>query len=371
MNYSINDYFKLFPSCILVKGYIKSVIIDTDIKKVFHISNEHFSLIKELNEKTISEIIKEYNYEKIDDFLKYLINNNFGFIIKKEEKDNFLPIEDVDSIPFQSNSIVDIDNFDFNKIKLTIKKLNEANIANIQFRILKSINFEEFSSIIRLVESFSFYSVEFLINYMFYSTLSKGNLSYINKCQIISKIFVFDSEYNQLRKESKFLFLNNPLNNDNLCGHTSVNYFSCFLETVLYSKKYNTCLNCKISVDKYGKVKKCPSMKESFGDIEDVSIKEILKKSNFKKFDKITKDDIHVCKDCEFRYICTDCRAYIDDPNDIYSRPSKCTYNPYIAKWKEEEGYRTLEECGVICNEQGFSIDHEKIAQINKELWGE
>ena len=44
---------------------------------------------------------------------------------------------------------------------------------------------------------------------------------------------------------------------------------------------------------------------------------------------------IHVCKDCEFRYICTDCRAYIEDPNDILSKPLKCGYNPYTAEWSE------------------------------------
>ncbi|MDR2057516.1 MAG: hypothetical protein LBP83_04405, partial [Dysgonamonadaceae bacterium] len=50
------------------------------------------------------------------------------------------------------------------------------------------------------------------------------------------------------------------------------------------------------------------------------------------------------CKDCEFRYICTDCRAYLQDSNDIYSQPAKCNYNPYIAKWAGEEGYYPVEE---------------------------
>ena len=38
---------------------------------------------------------------------------------------------------------------------------------------------------------------------------------------------------------------------------------------------------------------------------------------------------------------------------------------------KGEEGYRTLAECGVVSNAEGFSIDHERIAAINAELWGE
>ena len=49
----------------------------------------------------------------------------------------------------------------------------------------------------------------------------------------------------------------------------------------------------------------------------------------------IQKDQIAVCKDCEFRYICTDCRAYKEDPEDDYSKPLKCGYDPYTGVWSE------------------------------------
>ena len=54
---------------------------------------------------------------------------------------------------------------------------------------------------------------------------------------------------------------------------------------------------------------------------------------NKKNTGSINKDLIDVCKDCEFRYICTDCRAYIQDKNNIYSKPAKCNYDPYNAEW--------------------------------------
>jgi hypothetical protein len=57
-----------------------------------------------------------------------------------------------------------------------------------------------------------------------------------------------------------------------------------------------------------------------------------------------TKENIALCKDCEFRYMCTDCRAYIKDPNNIYSQPAKCTYNPFIAKWRDEKDYYSVED---------------------------
>ncbi len=33
--------------------------------------------------------------------------------------------------------------------------------------------------------------------------------------------------------------------------------------------------------------------------------------------------------------MCTDCRAYVEDPNDNLSKPLKCGYDPYTGKWEE------------------------------------
>lgn len=76
-------------------------------------------------------------------------------------------------------------------------------------------------------------------------------------------------------------------------------------------------------------------MEKSFGHIKDTTLIEAIDKPKFKEFWNITKDQIHVCKDSEFRYVCTDCRAYIENPEDILSKPLKCGYNPYTGEWSE------------------------------------
>ena len=52
----------------------------------------------------------------------------------------------------------------------------------------------------------------------------------------------------------------------------------------------------------------------------------------------LTKDKVEVCKDCEFRYACFDCRP---DSNgrDIYTKPWYCTYDPYEGIWKNAEDF--------------------------------
>lgn len=119
------------------------------------------------------------------------------------------------------------------------------------------------------------------------------------------------------------------------CGSISANFFEANLLNYSESLIFNNCLHGKISIDAEGNIKNCPSMPESFGNIRDTTLMEAIEKPGFKKYWNITKDQIAVCKDCEFRYICTDCRAYKEDPDDDYSKPLKCGYDPYTGVWEE------------------------------------
>lgn len=75
-------------------------------------------------------------------------------------------------------------------------------------------------------------------------------------------------------------------------------------------------------------------MKESYGNIRDTTLLEALEKPGFKKYWNINKDQVEVCKDCEFR-IAADCGAYLEDPDNIRSKPLRCGDNPYTCKWEE------------------------------------
>ena len=117
------------------------------------------------------------------------------------------------------------------------------------------------------------------------------------------------------------------------CGKVCKANFSCNQYLMFESKKFNNCLNRKLSIDTKGEIKNCPSMKRSFGNVSNTSLEAALNDEEFKWAWEINKDKVKVCKDCEFRYICTDCRAFTVDPDDIYSKPAKCKYDPYTSTW--------------------------------------
>jgi SPASM domain peptide maturase of grasp-with-spasm system len=126
-----------------------------------------------------------------------------------------------------------------------------------------------------------------------------------------------------------------PIQKETCCGIISSKLFVSNIEMFTESQKHNTCLNKKISIDKEGYIKNCPSMKQHYGNIRDTTLQQALAHPDFKKYWNVNKDQIKVCQDCEFRYICTDCRAYVEDPQDRYSKPLKCGYNPYTCEREE------------------------------------
>ena len=76
--------------------------------------------------------------------------------------------------------------------------------------------------------------------------------------------------------------------------------------------------------------------------IDDLSAEELLAwiKANEPAFWRITKDQIRVCQDCEYRYMCMDRRIPEPVPNgDDYYHQSSCGYNPYLGLWETEEGF--------------------------------
>jgi SPASM domain peptide maturase of grasp-with-spasm system len=98
--------------------------------------------------------------------------------------------------------------------------------------------------------------------------------------------------------------------------------------------QFNTCLNRKISIDVAGDIRNCPSTPISYGNSQTMTLNQAVGKESFKKLWAINKDRVDVCKDCEFRYMCIDCRAHLSDPSNVFSKPAKCRYDPYNAMWE-------------------------------------
>ena len=73
----------------------------------------------------------------------------------------------------------------------------------------------------------------------------------------------------------------------------------------------------------------CPMERRvSHGNLRGNHSKDLLKPSIL----SFSKDEVEGCKDCEYRYLCIDCRPDSITGN-FYEKPWYCTYNPYEGTW--------------------------------------
>jgi radical SAM protein with 4Fe4S-binding SPASM domain len=103
------------------------------------------------------------------------------------------------------------------------------------------------------------------------------------------------------------------------------------------SHTYCQCLAGKIAVTSTGDVIPCIFARNQIcGNILTHSLADILTDHPLQQCWHTTKDQIHKCSDCEYRYACSDCRplAQGSDPEKSWlASPPACSYDPYTGKW--------------------------------------
>ena len=172
---------------------------------------------------------------------------------------------------------------------------------------LDTIEIEKGADISRIRELLSFYNIKTIKLYDF-----KKEVKIVDNVKYELYKKDFNECYEFVRNDKKIFNVNKDI------------YFN--------NMKYNFCYFNKMSITKDNKIRPC-----IYSNIEvaDISEEPDVIIDKMKTYWQITKDMIEKCKDCEFRYLCLDCRetAYRES-GDLYSPPSSCKYDPYKGDWK-------------------------------------
>ena len=336
-----NKYLHLFANCIPVKGSRRSAIYDLQNLEYFLIPNELYVIIESYKQLPVQQIREKYekkNWNILDEYFQFLIDNELAVLVEKEDIALFPMLSMEWDYPGTiSNAILDIGTWTYDYLKKVIFELDQIGCFNLQVRCFDEKASEYWSNFFKLFDNTRITSLECIIKY--HTSISDINFweDHVNKYVRIKNIQIHSTP--TLPDNNPFVgrvfFYSYKVLDESNCGTICPQYFDINIQIFTESLKFNTCLNRKIAVDKSGLIKNCPSMQNDFGHVSNVSISDVIKKNEFQALWKLKKDDVLVCKDCEFRYMCTDCRAYLSNPQDIYSKPLKCGYNPYTAEWNE------------------------------------
>lgn len=337
MKITKNTCFKLFTFIFPVKGYRRSLLFNSSINKIEFISNDFYTLLIYLRTLPLLKASQKAGIrmsESIDQ-IKLLVDAKCGFFCNRNDLVLFPEINTYWSKPaFITNAIIDYNEQSSYSLSGVIKELLHLHCLSFQFRFycISQLNY-----LATLLEGFSSTyasKIELIIKDDNYS--SNDIVEFSNNNPRIISIIIHSAKKDAVYSQPfcHIVFSKRNIEENSFCGEIDLGNFCLSIDMYSESLNYNSCLNRKVGIDVDGNIKNCPSMEHSFGNLKQKSIHEIIGKREFQKLWKFNKDKIDKCKDCEFRYFCVDCRAFLKKEK-MYSAPLKCKYDPYEAKWND------------------------------------
>ena len=337
-------YFNLFSTIFITKGANRILVSDLQRNTSELYPMELYELIEELKTHPIENILSNYDHESqeiVEEYVDLLLEKEYGFITENGWDHNFSPLSyeyrDYSTI---SNIFIELGNVDIlHKLKNSIENLG---IRHLVIFSTSKFSFDEFLKIDQLFTNTPLENIEIFSPH--HHQLDHHSLEELSdKVSRIHSLVLYNAACSSFKVNNTLRFTVDFIKQDlkiTSCGIVDMKYFNTNISKVLEAMNHNSCLHKKMGIDINGNIKNCPLMPEIYGNIYHQSLEEVLKKSEFKKYWDLTKEGIETCKDCEFRNICTDCRAYTEqthinrDGLDI-SKPLKCGYNPYSTEWEE------------------------------------
>lgn len=360
----INDqtglHLKLFSEVLFVNGHIKSVLVDVGRYTYYNVPNEIIKLqsINQKLDQNLDDTEREY--------VKFLIDNELAYWADKFDFEN---IPEIDYNWYSPHEItnVDLEVFNLETLIHSINLIKDLEIPNLVLTCLEGFIISNLETLLKAVDDSTIINVFIIINKPDY--INSELLNFLSNDPRVNSIYLNGYTHTISDATNKII-----ISNDFEVKTSGINEvdFNANLKFFTESQSHNTYFNRKLYIGPLGEIKNAPECEDIHGYIHSPEeLKEIISAPKFQKYWFVHKELIDVCKDCEFRHMCLDNRVPIERSESEWFHTLECNYNPYICKWAGEEGYQNLSSIGVVSNENGFSIDHKKIGEINANLWEE
>ena len=332
-----------------IKGYLRTAIYDLQRETYDFMPNviyEKLIVLEHQNKATIESVCDGDELQ----WLSFLLDQEYAFYIPEVFKDNFPSLSLKYSTPsLLTNAIIEV--IDYKK-QYHLTHLEALNCKHLAFYfVTPPIDEEELISFIKLnLAELTFNAVDLIFQSI--------PLSLLDKIKTLATSTFNEVHQVDIKPESPEAFIPKFMLNQ---------------LTYLESLHANTYFNRKIFVDRNEDIFNGLETTTKFGNLKQLTnrtdFKDLLEQGEITHLWNINKNDVDVCRDCEFRHMCIDNRIPKQRKDGSFYHEKECAYNPYTAQWKHEDNYKSLIELGIKNNDESFSIEHETIASINQAIW--
>jgi len=336
--------FLLFAQCIAVKGARQGVIYDLNRSTYQPVPNDIIGFIENFEGKTIKEIYGSFSEEDlriVKEYINILEDKEFIFWVDQEDIQLFPKLNLDWDYPAQiSNAIIDIDEHSKMPFEKVINELIDLGCKHLLIRSYCAQKIDYWEKILNFIKESPISSIEFYTKYDTAIQQKEIQQLFQNHLRLQTFVIHSSSDYNLIEIESeaekKILFVKDDLlvNRTKNLNHPS--YFNTSTSLFTEAHHHHSYFNRKVVIDENGEIKNCSSLSKSFGNINEISIAEVIQQEGFKSLWDVKKDNTLICKDCEFRYMCMDMREPLKNSEGMFYHQQACNYDPYTARWNFE-----------------------------------
>jgi SPASM domain peptide maturase of grasp-with-spasm system len=329
-------YFKLFATCIIVKGASTSLIYDLERIAFYDLSNSFLDILKLSKTKSISEIKTIYNNaddKLIDSFFAQFVSEEIGFYT---DDPKLFPELSCDwESPFTiTNCIIEVEKSSTFNFESVINQLNELSCRAVQLRLLSVFSITDLKSFLNTFNNSKINHLEILMPY----TNEVKNSDFFGLYNIqprLNRIMLYSSEEDKIEKDDNntLIYFKKDIRIDS-SEVIKVERFNTNIEIFSEANHFNLGLNRKVCINKEGEIKNYLNHTTTFGNIETKNIKDVVGTIEFQEKWTISNDKIEVCKKCQYRYACVS-NSDIKKENNKYFKIDMCKFNPILNVWKE------------------------------------
>ena len=245
------------------------------------------------------------------------------------------------------------------------------NVKNIFIHFNDNISINDLINILLKFDYTRVYNIE--ISFKEWFAFSNEEIDKIISFKRVQQIYFIENQNSKKTfNHFKIKFISNSI--EYYCQNSPKSINDFFINIIFFTESlnYHSYFNKRIAIDPFGDIKNDVTLLKNYGNFKKNTLQEIIENNDIKKLWHISKDITLICKDCEYRYMCMDSRepVSISENVNLWYHKSECDYNPYIAKWRSEDGYVSMEQCGTYTLEKVFIIDKKKVQKLNEQIWG-
>jgi SPASM domain peptide maturase of grasp-with-spasm system len=331
-------YFKLYATCIPVKGDKESHIYDLDNSTYLPIPNLLLDILEKNDEYIYSmkALKTHYNHQYddgIDAFFNEFTKKRIGFfttephLYPKLNRDWFTP-------KIISNAAIEFTGENLYDLTAVLQQLENLGCVAVEFRI-KDTNISKLLGILTSFKKSRFQSYTFLIDYSsvefieesikYFSLLRR--LSYIHFFQVPLKVST------QIKQKNNVFYTEENLSIYEKKANVSDMKITINRNIFMEASLYNIALNNKVVIDIEGNIKNYFTHKAIYGNVQQDKIVDVVTTKQFQEKWFVNNDKITTCKSCQYRYVCID-TSDIEIVQGDFSKKEKCNFSPFLNEWK-------------------------------------